>query len=331
MPWWTGADVARLLVLGGTRHVGRAAIEDALGRGWDVTAVNRGNGRPEPPGVRAVRADRGSHGSLATALDGQGPWDIVLDTWSGAPLVVDESARLLAERASTYAYVSSISVYRWPWVRGGDESAPVVEADAGAGSTDYAADKRGAELAVLETFGSDRALIARAGLILGPYEQVGRLPWWLQLVADGGTVPVPGPPDRPLQLIDGRDLAGWLLSAAAGDGRGVVNAAGPVDAVTMGALLDAAVAVTGSGAVLDWLTPEQVAATGIEPWTELPIWTPPEGELACVHDIGTARAQAMGLVCRPVGQTVADTWAWLQAEGYPDSVIPPAGARWTRR
>ena len=313
--------MTRVLVLGGTRHVGRAAIEHALGLGWDVTAVNRGLARPLPQPVHALTADRTAPGALREALAHAGEFDLVFDTWSQAPRIVQESARVLAGRAACYVYVSSASVYSWPWVRQADESEPLVDADPSADHTDYAADKRGAELAVLDSFGVDGSLLTRAGLILGPYEAVGRLPWWLHRLAVGGDVLAPGPPSRALQYVDGRDLAGWLLESALRGARGPVNSVGPPGITTMGELLDVAAEVTASSARLRWLTPAQVEDAGLQAWTELPIWAPPDGEDAAIHDIGTLRAAELGLVCRPVRQTVADTWAWILSEGYPDTVF----------
>lgn len=308
-----------LLVLGGTRHVGRAAVLTALERGWEVTVVNRGRGPEVPDGARALRADRTVDGELAAALDGEGPWDVVLDTWSASPDVVDASARLLAGRAAHYAYVSSVSVYQWPWPRGVDESAPVV--DVPVVEPDYATDKRGAEVAVVAAFGADRCIIARAGLILGPYEMVGRLPWWLRRLAAGGRVLAPGPASRPLQFIDGRDLSAWLLSTAAARVPGIVNVVGPSGAMTMGELVQAGIEATGADVALDWVTPADVEIAGLAPWTQLPIWAPPDGELAAIHHIDGSRAVALGLVTRPPAHTVTDTWRWLCAEGYPPTVL----------
>jgi hypothetical protein len=121
-----------------------------------------------------------------------------VDTWSGAPQAVRDAATLLVNRVGHYGYVSSRSVYRWPIPAGLDERGPVVEGDpTSPDHRDYAAAKRGGELAVLDAFG-ENALLARAGLILGPYEQVGRLPWWLRRLERGGRVLAPGPMGRPL-------------------------------------------------------------------------------------------------------------------------------------
>lgn len=315
----------RLLVLGGTHFVGRAVVEQALLRGDDVTTVTRGRSGPPAPGARPLYVDRRDPVALATAL-GEESWDAVVDTWAAAPSVVRTSARLLADRVAHYGYVSSRSVYRWPLPESADESAPVVDADPGADDADYAAAKRGGELAVLEWF-ERRSLLARAGLVLGPHEDVGRLPWWLARMARGGEVPAPGPVDRPLQYIDARDLATWMLDAAARRVTGALNAVSRPGHTTIGELLEACVEVTGGGAHLVWASPEAVEAAGVSGWTELPIWVPPTGELAGLHDADAEAAHRQGLQCRPVRETVVDTWAWLQAEGVPPARAdrPPVG------
>lgn len=168
-------------------------------------------------------------------------------------------------------------------------------------------------------------MLARAGLILGPYENVGRMPWWLRRIERGGDVLAPGPPDMPLQYIDCRDLAAWLLHAADAGIGGAFNTVSKPGQATMRSLLEAAVAATGSAARLVWAPPEVIVEAGIAPWTELPVWVPPDSELAAVHTGNVTAAYAAGLTCRPVEQTVADTWAWLQAKG--DPAPSPGGLR----
>ncbi|WP_438486633.1 NAD-dependent epimerase/dehydratase family protein [Streptomyces sp. S186] len=302
----------KLLMLGGTEFVGRALAEAALARGWDVTVFHRGR-HAAPEGVAVRHGDRLAEGGLAALEDGE--WDAVVDTWSAAPVAVRDTARLLAGRVGSYAYISSGSVYAYPPGQRISESAPLVAGSPDAtDADDYAQAKRGGELAAVEAFG-DRALLVRAGLILGPYENSGRLPWWLKRIARGGPVLAPGPRDLPLQYIDVRDLAEWTLDAVRDGRSGAYNLVSESGHATMGELLESCARVTGASAELRWTAPEDVLAAGIEPWTELPVWLPP-GELHdALHGGDVAKAVAAGLRCRPVGETVADTWAWLRGIG----------------
>ncbi|MEI7034614.1 NAD-dependent epimerase/dehydratase family protein [Streptomyces pratensis] len=306
----------RLLVLGGTEFVGRAVTDAALARDWQVTVFHRGRHAP-PPGVSVLTGDRTGRAGGLTALAGSDEvWDLVVDTWSGAPAAVRDAARLLSGRAGHYAYVSSRSVYAFPAAAGLDEDGPVV---AGAspdedGDVPYDRAKRGGELAALDAFG-DRALLARAGLIIGPGENIGRLPWWLSRTARGGPVIAPGPRTAELQYVDARDLAEWLLDASARGLHGAYNTVSRPGHTTMGELLDACVDVTGADAELRWTDPEVLTSAGVEPWSDLPIWLP-EGELHdSLHRGGHVKAYAAGLRCRPVAETVADTWSWMCDRG----------------
>lgn len=299
-----------LLVLGGTGFVGRVIAEAGRERGWVVTVLNRGRGT-QPEGVEALRGDR-------LAPDGLDPlgdrnFDLVVDTWSAAPRVVRAATQRLAERAGVYVYVSSRSVYVFP-PPAVNEEAPIVDASPADGDVEYARAKAGGELAATETFG-DRALLVRAGLILGPHEDIGRLPWWLNRIAAGGRVPAPGPPELTFQYIDVRDLATWTLNAATAGRSGAYDVVCPSRHATMAQLFDACADVTGAAVDLVWRTPEQIEAAGVRPWTDLPIWLPP-GELhQFLHGSDVTRALETGLSCRSLDQTVADTWQWLSALG----------------
>lgn len=305
----------RLLVLGGTHFVGRAVVAEALRAGDAVTTLTTGASGPPPTGVDARHADRRDPLALRDAL-ADGEWDAVVDTWAGAPRHVQTAVGALRGRVGHWAYVSSRSVYRSPVRPGAAESAPVVEADPGSlDDDDYPAAKRGGELAALQQ--DTPVLLARAGLVLGPHENVGRLPFWLDRVARGGRVPVPGPPDLPIQLLDARDLAAWLRRCAVGGTAGAFNVVSPPGRVTMGDVIASCVRATRSDARLVWLTPQQVESAGVEPWTELPLWLPPGHEAAGLHDCDVSAALAAGFTSRPVDETVADTWVWIRREGMP--------------
>ncbi|WP_329278054.1 NAD-dependent epimerase/dehydratase family protein [Streptomyces sp. NBC_00691] len=303
----------KLLMLGGTEFVGRAVVEAALARGWEVTVFHRGR-HAAPAGVTSLIGDRttGPDGLAALAT---GSWDAVVDTWSAAPSAVRDVARLLADRVGRFAYVSSRSVYAWPAPAGLDEDGPLVEGSADDGDVPYAEAKRGGELAATAAFGADRTLLVRAGLILGPYENVGRLPWWLGRIARGGSVLAPGPAALSVQYVDVRDLAEWTLDAVAAGLSGPYNLVSPPGHVTMGDLLDACVRATGSGAELRWTEPEALVEAGVAPWSELPVWLPPGEMYDAMHAADVSRALAAGLRCRSAAETVADTWAWLESVG----------------
>jgi 2'-hydroxyisoflavone reductase len=300
-----------VLVLGGTRFVGRAVVEEALARGWSVTVLNRGT-HPAPASVTVLRGDRTAPGGLA-AIE-QGSWDVVVDTWSAAPSAVRDAAELLKELAGHYVYVSSRSVYAFPAPAAADEDAPLVSGSRDDGDVDYARAKAGGEAAVTTAFG-EGALLVRAGLILGPYEDVGRLPWWLERIARGGAVLAPGPADLGLQFIDARDLAAWALTSAERQLGGPYNVVSEPGHTTMQRLLETCVEVTGADAELRWTDPAEILAAGIRPWNDLPLWIPPGDAYDAMHQAAVSKATAAGLRCRAAAETVTDTWAWLQDLG----------------
>jgi len=303
-----------LLVLGGAEFVGRAVVDEAVAAGWDVTVFHRGTTRAVPSGgVTVLHGDRTLPGGLDALRIGT--WDVVVDTWSWAPSAVRDAATLLAERVARYVYVSSRSVYSYPTAAGAAEDAPLVDGSPhDDGFDDYARAKRGGELAAVQGFG-DRAILARAGLILGPHENIGRLPWWLSRIAEGGDVLAPGAASDPIQYIDARDLAAFLLTAGATGASGPFNVVGEPGAATLGDLLEACVTATGSDAALRWIDQERVLAAGIEPWTQLPVWLPTGQDADTMHRGDVSRAMEAGLRQRPLTETVADTWSWLQSIG----------------
>jgi 2'-hydroxyisoflavone reductase len=297
----------RLLVMGGGRFVGHAVVTAALSRGWEVTIFNRGISSEDPPGARAVRGDRTCLEDLVR-LGAAGPWDAVADTSGYVPRDVLAVCEQLEPAAGRYVFMSTVSVYRrWP-------TEPLTEAsellscppDAGPdfgedtedGPTRYGYQKAGCELAVTATFGSARTALLRPGVVLGPREYVGRLPWWLRRVADGGRVLAPGSPARAIQPVDVRDLAEFALAACAGNASGPYNVTAPVGSETFGGLLAACVQATGSDAVFTWVPDDVLLAQGVRQWSEMP-----------------TAAQARGLCCRPLAETAGDTWTWMQHGG----------------
>jgi nucleoside-diphosphate-sugar epimerase len=259
------------------------------------------------PGAETLIGDRTSD---LSALEGR-EWDAAIDTCGFEPEHVALTAGALAGRVGHYGFVSSGSAYAdWPRAPVDEESPAFDSAEREYGPL-KAACERAAEAAL-----PGRVLAARAGVIVGPHENVGRLPWWLRRLAEGGDVLAPGPADAPLQLIDARDLAGWMLDMAAAGRAGAYNAISEPGAARWGELLELAREATGSGAALRWADPAFVEERVEEPWEVLPLWPIPS--LPGLYRMAGARAVAAGLAPRPLRDTVADTWAWLAAGGELD-------------
>lgn len=321
----------KALILGGTEFVGRALVDAAVARGDEVTVLNRGT-RPVEPPARHLVADRRDRVAVEQAIrQVDRRWDVVIDTWSWEPYVVRDSARVLEPLVNCYLYVSTRSVYADPLPAGSDESAPTIDGSADDGDPsmhpnpapvlDYARMKRGAEIAVVDAFG-DRATLVRPGLILGPHENIGRLPWWLSRMAHGGEVLAPGRPESGIQYVDSRDLADFILLLAERRVSGIFDAVSPVGHATLGRLLEACASVAGSAEDpprLRWMPEKQVLSARVQPWIELPIWLPQGEDHAAMHESDVSKAVSAGLRVRPVEQTVQDTWTWLRSIGG----VPP--------
>ncbi|MFF3431556.1 NAD-dependent epimerase/dehydratase family protein [Streptomyces sp. NPDC002602] len=307
----------KLLIVGGTVFLGRALVDEALRRGDEVTLFNRGRSGPAPAGVEVVRGDREDEAALR-ALAADRTWDGVIDTCGFEPRTVQLSVRALAGHAGTYAFVSSFHAYAdWP-AKGVDETFPrhACAPDATPDEVPYNALKAGCERAVEEGF-PGRALIVNPGIIVGPGENVGRLPWWLETIARGGRVLAPGSPDRAMQLIDARDIARFLLDRLAEAGSGRYLTTGVPGNTTMGELLRACVDATGADTELVWADERFLREHDVAPWTEVPLWVPDAPEVSGAWTASSAKALAAGLRCRPVAETVADTWRALHDGGYP--------------
>jgi 2'-hydroxyisoflavone reductase len=303
----------RLLVLGGTRFLGRAVVDGALEAGWQVTTLTRGESGAPPPVVDARTGDRTTPGGLA-ALAGD-EWDVCVDTSGFVPRDVLAGGRALAGRVGHYVFVSTISVYQDRPDERITAEAPVHDcpADAGPDDGEYGQLKAGCERAVSEVFGGASTLV-RAGILVGPHDNTRRLSWWLARIARGGEVLAGGRPEQPTQLVDVRDLAAWMLRCGEERIAGAFPATSAAWSSTFGRLLGACVDVTGSGASVTWADDAFLEEGGVAPWTELPLWLP-AAMGAHAWDVDASASHAAGLVSRPIEETVADTWEWMRQVG----------------
>jgi 2'-hydroxyisoflavone reductase len=291
----------RLLVLGGTKFLGRAVVGAALGRGHETTIFTRGQTNADLfPEAEHLVGDRTS--DLA-ALDGR-RWDAVVDTSGYVPHVVRASAELLSPASEHYTFVSSISVYR-EFSQPVHEESPLDELAEGQPADEllsdyanYGALKVLCEREVIEAF-AGRALAVRAGLIVGPHDPTGRFTYWPHRLARGGEVLAPGPPERPVQFVDVRDLAEWIVSASEQQLTGAFNATSEPYSF----------ADVVAGADVTWVDDAFLREHGVGEWMELPLWIADEPGQERFHEVDTTKAHGAGLRHRPLAETIEATLA----------------------
>lgn len=300
----------RILIIGGTRFLGRRIAEYALARSHSVSLFHRGGSMPAGlPGTTSLVGDRARD---ITSVAGD--YDAFIDTCGYLPRDVAAScAHFYASNPdATYTFVSSVSAYRDGFAANAGESTPLHDTgdpNAAAMTIEtYGPLKALCEGSVLERFGA-RALIVRPGLIVGPHDGSDRFTYWVRRIGDGGTVLVPGLPNRRIQLIDVRDLAEWIVAMVETQRAGTFNATGPLNPLSFGAFVHVCGAALESDAEFVWASQEFLLEHGVEPWTEMPLWVP-EGEAAGWDAISSARAVHDGLTYRPLRATILDTWRW---------------------
>ncbi len=312
-----------LLVLGGTRFLGRHIVDAALARGHGVTLFTRGR-QPDHWNGAVTMLTGNRDPAIAPGLSAleAGTWDAVIDTSGYVPRVVRASAKMLAPRVGRYLFVSSISVYTDASRPGLDETAPVgVLEDPASEEVGkyYGPLKFACETAVTEICGAS-ALHVRPGLIVGPYDPTDRFGYWVarfvqpQLLGDRAAVAVaPLPEARPLQFIDARDLASFMLGLLTQQAGGTFIATSPAGQWTFSDLVRALVVAGGHRAPRPaWTAEAALLEHKVAPWTGLPLWIPTTfADEAGFMEFDCGKAQRAGLRTRPLAATIADTAAWL--------------------
>lgn len=297
----------RLLVIGGTVFLGRHFVSLALAAGHQVTILNRGSHvLSEQANVERLIANRESD---LSPLFGR-TFDAVVDTCGYHPEIVRYSLNVLCRAVGTYLFVSTISAYGEFSKIGICEDDPIKYTEPGA-EGDYGSLKADCER-VVEEIMPQSSLIIRPGLLAGPYDPTDRFTYWPTRFARGGKILAPGRLDRLIQFIDVRDLASWMIRLLEAQARGIYNATGPNERLTMGAFLDACEEKVGKpGSEVVRVDDSVLEGAGIEPWTELPLWIPSaKGSLAGVMRLDRRKAVGAGLTCRPIIATISDTYKW---------------------
>ncbi|HEV2209758.1 MAG TPA: epimerase [Verrucomicrobiae bacterium] len=335
----------RILILGGTGFLGPACTESALARGHKVTHFNSGRteqlrhqaGRPSvvPKNVdqlfgnrdpNKTADDRRTAGRPDVPHDPNSPrglsqlagrqWDAVIDTSGYFPRMVKASAELLAPHIKQYVFISTISVYADVSKPNYDETAPLATLadptteDMGKNYENFGGGKALCERAA-ETAMPGRVMIVRPGFIVGPRDTSGRFIYWPVRASLAGEMIAPGAPSDPIQVIDVRDLADWLVRCIERDTVGIYNATGPAGDTSMKRMLEQVFAGVGSTAVLTWVPYEFLKSKGVA--GQFPLYEPPAGESAGLHRCNASRALAKGLTFRPMSDTAKVTLDWYRS------------------
>ncbi len=300
-----------ILILGGTRFLGRHLVDAALSRGHTVTLFNRGKSNPALyPALETITGDR----EFDLAAISPRRFEAVIDTCGYLPRIVRLSAQKLRELADSYVFISSISAYADFSQVGITEDSPLATmpdetVEEITGET-YGPLKVLCEKAVEAEFSPSRALIIRPGLIVGPHDSTDRFTYWPFRVAGGGDVLAPEKPSVPVQIIDGRDLAAFTIQLIEQKASGYYNATGPEYELTLGAMLETCKQVSGSDANFRWASVEFLEQQKIAPWSDMPVWVPDSPADAGFSKVDVSKAIHAGLKFRPLAETVRDTLDW---------------------
>jgi 2'-hydroxyisoflavone reductase len=310
----------RILMIGGTAFVGRHMAAAAIGAGHDVTLFHRGKTGSELfPQATHLLGDRDDD---LSALAG-GSWDATIDVCAYFPRQVHSLATALRGRGGRYVFISSVSAYSPGVAPNYSEDAPLATLDdpdaTEVTNENYGGLKVACERLGTELFGPATTII-RPTYVIGPYDRSYRFTWWVDRLAQGGTVLAPGDPADPIQVIDARDQAAFTVSILERSITGTFHTVSPAPPFGFGPMLEAiAGEVAPPGTHLIWVPSEFLLEHGVD-GAALPLWAEGEGDAANMSTANPAAAFAAGLRPRPLGETVADIWA----EDRPPEAAPPA-------
>ena len=329
-----------------------AGVEQLYGnRDPNKTAADR-KADSKPGGSPSTPPAAGAGAAPAVAKDPSSPkglsqlvgkkWDAVIDTSGFFPRMVKASAELLAPSVRQYIFISSISVYKDTSVANYDEGAPLATLadpsveEFGKDFANYGGGKALCEKAA-EAAMPGRVTNVRAGFIVGPRDTSGRFIYWPLRASLGGAMIVPGRPADPIQIIDVRDLADWIVHCIEGSVVGTFNATGPAKELSMKAFVEGVRKGVGASPTFTWIDDAFLKAHKIGE-EQFPLYAPPSGETAGFHRCNISRALAKGLKFRPLPDTAKVTLDWykslppeLQARVAPQFVKTAKEEEWLER
>jgi 2'-hydroxyisoflavone reductase len=313
----------KILILGGTGFTGPFQVKYALERGHQVTVFNRGKSHPGelPKEVEQLIGDR--NGQLDALKNRK--WDVAIDNPTSVPVWVRDVGQILKGNVDRYVFISTISVYGDTSKANISEDAPLAKytgADPMKESRDSIIASKFQLYGPLKALSEQEAekwfpkqtLIIRPGLIVGPRDETDRFTYWPVRIDRGGEVMAPGEPTDPVQFIDGRDLAEWVIRMVETRETGVYNATGPAKTLGVGAMLEGIKSANNSKANFTWVNADFLEEQKVAPWSDMPVWVPPRGEDGGMGRINIQKSVGKGLTFRPLEVTARDTLAWFKSQ-----------------
>jgi 2'-hydroxyisoflavone reductase len=313
----------KILIIGGTRFLGRRLVEEALAGNHEVTVFHRGSHPHCGDGdIEEILGDRNTDLQKLVGRE----WDAVIDTCGYLPDTVAASVDALKESVRSYVFISSISAY-------GDFSKPLFDEntalacltpdqDAALRAIDPLAEMTA--VAIGDAYGGAKvlceeiveagfpgcSLIVRPGLIVGAFDHTDRFTYWVMRVAAGGAVLAPGKPESPVQFIDAKDLASWTINATKNGFSGAFSVTGKPGAMNFGLMLDEIKIVTGSDARFVWAPEDFLRRHEVREWSDLPLYMFESEAMAALELADTGKATGHGLKLRPFADTVTELYQW---------------------
>ncbi len=321
----------KILIIGGTKFLGRHLVDAALQNNHEVTLFNRGTKYTEAsiPDVEQIHGDRNSD---LEKLSGRN-WDAVIDTSGYLPQTVEASAEFLKDKVGQYVFISSGSVYPETPEPNYDETTrtavlsdeqkkevakidPKGALDGKVLGEHYGALKKLCEEAI-ERVMPNRLLTVRAGMIVGAFDWTDRFNYWVMRIAQGGKILAPGKPEKFVQLIDARDLSEWIIKMVEESVTGIFNVTGKPFELDFGKMVEAIKNATGSDAKFVWADEKFLEENNVQPWSEMPFYLPESfAETRGFMAMNVDTALAKGLKFRPLSDTILDVFNWRKNQDF---------------
>lgn len=302
-----------ILIIGGTKFLGRYLVESAKRKNFNITLFNRGLTNPGLfKDVETIIGNRENDQDLEKLKDRD--WDVVIDTCGQLPWIVSKSVKALSDNVKHYVYISSISVYANFYTENGatEESEVLTLSEEELKNVTkenqlqyFGHLKSLCEQEVRKGMG-DRCFNIRPGLIVGPHDPTDRFTYWPHRVGLGGKILAPPNRERQVQFIDVRDLADWILHLVENGEPGTYHASGPTKRLTMDEFLESCRMELNPEVEFVWAGLEFLEKHKVQPWIELPLWIPTQNDIG----IDSKKAISNGLVFRPFSETIRDTYEW---------------------